>query len=189
MVGLAVPSTYFCPLDPKYLFCDAPRVLDGPPGSPKFPRDHYIIGDVESLLHLKNLHQLMSHLNSSVGLVEDLRVKGPRIETRCRFFVKLLFSSKRSKISPIFFPLKLCTAIGRSWAKWGPFLCENILQCGPQCVGGNWLVSTSLSEKPSSFYLIAYYIPIWEVVQTLVFPMMFHGLNLFFKSFQLPRGC
>ena len=71
MVGLAVPSTYFCPLDPKYLFCDAPRVLDGPPGSPKVPRDHYIIGDIKSLLDLKNPILLISHPNSSVGKVED----------------------------------------------------------------------------------------------------------------------
>ena len=82
MVGLAVPSTYFCPLDPKYLFCDAPRVLDGPPGSPKFPRENYIIGNIKSLLHLKNLNHLMSHPNSSVGLAEDDSVKGPGIETR-----------------------------------------------------------------------------------------------------------
>ena len=87
MVGLAVPSTYFCPLDPKYLFCDAPRVLDGPPGSPKVPGDHYIIGDIKSLSDLKNLNNFMSHPNSSVGLVEDIRVKGPGIETRCcQFF-------------------------------------------------------------------------------------------------------
>ena len=82
MVGLAVPSTYFCPLDPKYLFFDAPRVLDGPPGSPKYPRDHYIIVNMKSLLYLKNLVYLMYHPNSSVGLVEDMRVKGPGIETR-----------------------------------------------------------------------------------------------------------
>ena len=87
MVGLAVPSTYFCPLDPKYLFCDAPRVLDGPPGSPKIPHEHYIIGNIRSLWHLKNLEYLMSHPNSSVGLVEDISVKGPGIETRCcQFF-------------------------------------------------------------------------------------------------------
>ena len=125
-----------------------------------------------------------------VGLVKHFRVKGSRVETRyCCFFCDIAIFFKMVQNQPNFFPLKLCTAIGRSWAKWGPFLCENILQCGPQCVGGNQLVSAGLSEKPSSFYLIAYYIPIWEVVQTLVFPMMFHGLNLFFKSFQLPRGC
>ena len=81
MVGLAVPSTYFCPLDPKYLFCDAPRVLYGPPGSPKFPRDHYLIGDIKSSLDLKNQLHFMSHPNSSVGLVEDIRTKGPGVET------------------------------------------------------------------------------------------------------------
>ena len=88
MVNLAVPSTFFfCPLDLKYLFCDAPRVLDGPPGSPKFPCDHYVIGDIKSLLHLKNLGFLMSHPNSSVGLVKDLGAKGPGIETRCCQFL------------------------------------------------------------------------------------------------------
>ena len=87
MVGLAVPSTYFCPLDPKYLFCDAPRVLDGPPGSPKFPHDHYIIGDIKSLSILKNLFILSSHPDSSDGLAEDCGPKGPGIETRCcKFF-------------------------------------------------------------------------------------------------------
>jgi len=87
LVGLAVPSTYFCPLDPKYLFFDAPRVLDGPPGSTKYPQDHYIIVDMKSLLYLKNLINPMYHLNSSIGLMEDTNLKGPGIETRCcQFF-------------------------------------------------------------------------------------------------------
>ena len=43
--------------------------LGGLPGSPKFPRDHYIIGDIKSLLDLKNLGHFMSHPNSSIGLV------------------------------------------------------------------------------------------------------------------------
>ena len=87
MIGLAAPSAYIYPLDPKYLFCDAPRVLDGPPGSLKFPHDHYIIGDIKSLLHLKNLAFFITCSNSSVGIAEDFRLKGPRIETRCcQFF-------------------------------------------------------------------------------------------------------
>ena len=71
MIGLAASSAYLYPIDPKYLFCDAPRVLDGPPGSPKVPRDHYIIGDIKLLLCFKNLESLMSHHNSSDGLAED----------------------------------------------------------------------------------------------------------------------
>ena len=96
MVGLAAPSAYIYPLDPKYLFYDAPRVLDGLPGPPKVSRDHYIIGDLKLLLDLESLHNLTCHPNSLVGLVEDIGVKGPRIETRRHFFAILLFSSKWS---------------------------------------------------------------------------------------------
>ena len=88
MVGLAVPSTYFCPLDPKYLFFDAPRVLDGPSGSPKFQPDHYIIGDIKYLLDLKNLIDIIHYLDSSNGLVEVCR-----LVTKCRakiFFHELI---------------------------------------------------------------------------------------------------
>ena len=66
MGDLAVPSIYFCPLDPKYFFFDAPRVLDGPPGSPEYARDHYIIGNMKSLLYLKNLVHFMYHPNRGI---------------------------------------------------------------------------------------------------------------------------
>ena len=78
----------FLPLDLKYLFCDAPRVLDWPPGSPKFPRDHYMIGDTKCLFSLKKLLLLMSHPDSSDGLAEDNGTKGPGIETRSRRFFR-----------------------------------------------------------------------------------------------------
>ena len=107
MVGLAVPSTYFCPLDPKYLFCDAPRVLDGPPGSPKIPREHYIIGNIRSLWHMKNLNTFLSHPNSSVGLVEDFRVKGLGIETRCcQFFSRYCYFLQNGPKLAQFFSFK-----------------------------------------------------------------------------------
>ena len=72
----------FLPLDLNYLFCDAPRVLDGPPGSPKFLCDLYVISDIKFVLDLKNLANLVSSPNSSVGLAQDFGLKGPGIETR-----------------------------------------------------------------------------------------------------------
>ena len=87
MVGLAVPSTHFCPLDPKYLFFDASRVLDGPPGSSKFPRDHYIMGGTKFQINIKNHFSILCHLNSSVGRAMDCRMKGPRIKSQsCQLF-------------------------------------------------------------------------------------------------------
>ena len=91
------------------------------------------------------------------------------------------FSLKSSQISPIFILLNLCTAKVRTSANGGPLLCEKILQCGRPCIGGNCVLLAALSKKPSYFYLIAYYTPIWEVVQTLVFPTKFQGQKIFFR--------
>ena len=52
--------------------------------------------------------------------------------------------------------------------------------------GGPYLHCATLSKISSYFYLITYYTPIWEVVQTLVFPIKFHGLHNFFQTFNWP---
>ena len=115
-------------------------------------------------------------------------MKESRIKTRyCQNLCNITIFFKMVQNQPNFFPLKLFTDFQRSSAKWGPILCENILQCGCPYIGGNRLFSPLLSKKSSYFYLIAYYIPIWEVVQTLVFPIKFHGLKIFFSTFELPQ--
>ena len=122
MVGLAVPSTYFCPLDPKYLFCDAPRVLDGPPGSPKFLGDHYIISDIKFVLDLKNLVIITSSLNSLVGLAEDFGLKGPGIETsRCSVFLQYCYFFQNGPKLAQFFSFKAIFSLSAKFSKVGTF--------------------------------------------------------------------
>ena len=91
------------------------------------------------------------------------------------------FSLKRYQNSPNILFSKLYTAFQRTRGNRGPFLCENILQCGRPCIGGNYVPLPALFKKPSCFYLIAYYTPIWQVVQTLVFPTKFPGQKIFFR--------
>ena len=115
---MAVPSTYFCPLDLNYLFCDAPRVLDGPPGSPKFLRDLYVISDIKFVLHLKNLVNLISSPNSSVGLAEDFGLKGPGIETRhCRVFLQYCYFFQNGPKLAQFFSFKAIFSLSAKFSK------------------------------------------------------------------------
>ena len=66
-----------------------------------------MIGNIRSSSDLKNLGSLMSNLISSVGLVEDISVKGPRIETRCcQFFSRYCYFLQNGPKLAQFFSFK-----------------------------------------------------------------------------------
>ena len=56
MAALATSRTHFYPLDPKNLFWDAPRVLDGPPGYSEFQDDYYIFSNIKILINVKKFY-------------------------------------------------------------------------------------------------------------------------------------